>query len=1268
MTAKRIGILAFMVTAIGIVVHWTQVPQPDPGANHARGVNDEAPVAPAVRHSHPDHTPAAIATHACAGCATHQGSVAPATREADDHRAGVVLTPAEASVLEDFTDTVEDYRQAPPAHAADATADLLAAAEDRRPVMARLIRDDAAQAFAHAMPPHEIAALPQAVQARMERHVTAIADLNVLCAFHPDTGGEHRYTVVLGEHEYGANVMAQRRPHGPQRDVPIYALVLDRLVAVHEQAGRPLAASEVAARGLEPDAHHALIGETVHSFDSVAGMEQELAAQADTDTVGITAHPEGGSQRLLFIRVDFAEDTGDPTSASNLLDLTSDVLDPYYRENSYGTVDFSGDVRVTDTLRMPKSKDYYKKDSNYIQLLYDARDAALDANSDWNYRNFDNSEDNNTDGTTEIGSYGVILPNTYGWAGLAAIEGDVFWIDGPYNLQVIGHELGHNFGLRHSNGWKIKDGNPIDPSAGSSGYRHAFCLMGNRVNNIKGHFSAFHKWRLGWIPSDEGLKVNDSIQTTLYAHDQMSFDSGQRAIFCRRDSGTSESDFYYIMEVRTRYGDDSIEHGVEINWNRNTDNEIHLIDLSPDTSTNSDSGLRMGTTLSDYAGSANDDIHLTALRPVAGDIPGVEVVVNLDTAAGNSAPTGTISQTYAGAGSDITLTAHPEDADGDTVFAYFWTFDDGSVSLDGSPDQVRSWSEDGTYTVSCTISDCKGGVTTVTQDIHVGVDADQPLVTDATAADVTTPTADPATVSVTYGVGQGAIDVATIGDGDITVTGPDAFSADATLVAVSDPGGSNPVTATYAIAAPGATWDGGENGTYEVMINAGEVAATSGKTVPADTLTTYDVSIHTTIDLVRPTTADVTIPEGVGLVLDTTVNDNGLPQTLTWSVVSGPDTVNWDATDTADTGARFAATGTYHLRLSADDGEVTVNRDLTVQVGGEATAPYTAVDIGNVDAAGSTSESEGVYTVVGSGADIWNDSDECQFAYKSLQGDGELIARVTITDNPGNHEWAKAGLMMRASLDPDSAAVCTLVTDDNGNRFQYRTQDGENTSSSGSGNQPWLKLVRSGDSFTGYASDDGSTWTELGTQTVVLPDTVYAGFAVTSHSDGDLTTATFSDTNFGSANIGALVDAGSTVNGTVDDLLALNGTASDDGLPSDALTTTWQQHDGPGVASFTDATALDTTVSFDTGGTAILRLVADDGAIATFDDTTATIIGGTRAITIAVRQGNDYPVIMISIGANEIEQTDSNGVLFEALIETLDHLIEFGPIAPTAGG
>ena len=71
--------------------------------------------------------------------------------------------------------------------------------------------------------------------------------------------------------------------------------------------------------------------------------------------------------------------------------------------------------------------------------------------------------------------------------------------------------------------------------------------------------------------------------------------------------------------------------------------------------------------------------------------------------------------------------------------------------------------------------------------------------------------------------------------------------------------------------------------------------------------------------------------------LDGTVTDDGLPNppatvTTTWSVVSGPGTVNIDDSSLVDTVARFSEAGTYVLRLTADDSELSDFDEVTIIV------------------------------------------------------------------------------------------------------------------------------------------------------------------------------------------------------------------------------------------------------------------------------------------------------------------------------------------------
>jgi hypothetical protein len=56
----------------------------------------------------------------------------------------------------------------------------------------------------------------------------------------------------------------------------------------------------------------------------------------------------------------------------------------------------------------------------------------------------------------------------------------------------------------------------------------------------------------------------------------------------------------------------------------------------------------------------------------------------------------------------------------------------------------------------------------------------------------------------------------------------------------------------------------------------------------------------------------------------------------------------------------------------------------------------------------------------------------------------------------------------------------------------------------------WVKVIRSGNSFSGYGSPDGVTWTQIGaTQTIPMAQNVFVGLAVCSDDNTKLATATF---------------------------------------------------------------------------------------------------------------------------------------------------------------
>jgi hypothetical protein len=158
----------------------------------------------------------------------------------------------------------------------------------------------------------------------------------------------------------------------------------------------------------------------------------------------------------------------------------------------------------------------------------------------------------------------------------------------------------------------------------------------------------------------------------------------------------------------------------------------------------------------------------------------------------------------------------------------------------------------------------------------------------------------------------------------------------------------------------------------------------------------------------------------------------------------------------------------------------------------------------------------GTYAMTGSGTDIAGQSDEFHYAYKVLTGPGTIVARVDSVEN--TNDWAKAGVMIRETLEAGSAHAFAFVTPGNGTVFEYRPFAGQNYvpnagQVTGVTAPYWVRLDRDlAGNFTASASTDGSTWQGLGTAaSIQMSSNVYIGLALTSHDVALTCQAVFSN-------------------------------------------------------------------------------------------------------------------------------------------------------------
>ncbi len=158
----------------------------------------------------------------------------------------------------------------------------------------------------------------------------------------------------------------------------------------------------------------------------------------------------------------------------------------------------------------------------------------------------------------------------------------------------------------------------------------------------------------------------------------------------------------------------------------------------------------------------------------------------------------------------------------------------------------------------------------------------------------------------------------------------------------------------------------------------------------------------------------------------------------------------------------------------------------------------------------------GTYTMTAAGTDIGSTADQFHFAYKMLTGAGSIVARIdSVQDTDG---WAKAGVMIRETLEAGSKHAFVCITPENGVASQGRTDVDSasfNTNQTGITAPHWVKLERdAAGNFTAFHSTNGTSWEPVANAiptNIPMTSTVYVGLALTSHNAVQTCEAKFSN-------------------------------------------------------------------------------------------------------------------------------------------------------------
>ena len=293
-----------------------------------------------------------------------------------------------------------------------------------------------------------------------------------------------------------------------------------------------------------------------------------------------------GAHRVLVVMVNFQDKQTQPFTREEAQAVMFGSTSDFYREASYGQTWFTGDVYGWYTIPVSFNTCDTTSIANYAQQAASAAGANLAAYDHLVY---------------------AFPQNVCTWQGRGSVGGtpSQAWINEWFELGIVGHELGHNFGLYHSRSMDCGSAS-MSSSCTISEYGDMFDLMGGSGS---AHFNAFQKERLGWLNNGTTppmTVVSTSGSYWLDAYEPGTMMSKGLKVLKSTDPVTGQKTWYYI-ERRSAYGFDgflsgntNVLNGVIIRTGSEANaQDTYLLDMTPATSSWYDPALTVGQSFTD---------------------------------------------------------------------------------------------------------------------------------------------------------------------------------------------------------------------------------------------------------------------------------------------------------------------------------------------------------------------------------------------------------------------------------------------------------------------------------------------------------------------------------------------------------------------------------------------------------------------------------------------------------------------------------------------